>query len=606
MASQTPKNTLMYFQPDQLAFFITHVDIEAGVADNLLNKQRTIDVQDGSVLSENKLREFIKESNSILQSIEKYKFTKLVSKSILIRSFHAVPAIDQCYKSKLYDERRRPKVTPRAASSVVVVKVTGLKKLKNNPVELLHLITILEERLLNNPLVDGLTLGAITPNWLVRGAPGQSGTGGPGGWPVAYRGSPHQAPYEINMLKVRKTMNWFEKLTFLIKRILYQIFGGTEPIDYTLQDIVKDSKKGEGVDIIILDTLPDQNDLNKAYRDWHDRHPLIHSLLKPSGPLQMHALSATMRNRIKDLRALGHDYPIPDHALFIAGLTHTIAPCAKIHLVEVLNPYGVGDTYSVLDGLSTATAIMNNNPEHSFVINCSLTLNLPLVPEHLYTITSDVGSCFDNLFTDLDRQLEQELLEKLRNDPNWLNRQRLSLQHACDGIYSEKSKVIAAAGNDRRYGMATAPQARYPAALESVQGIGALPKVPVLVKNSKRKLASYSNLADIPANIGIATLGGEAGEGSGLLGLYLGSFPGGEANNSKLAWWSGTSFAAPIVSALTAITLSNMISSATAAPGGGRSRQITQAAIDAMYNPQKLIQESEGESDVDVLDILQE
>jgi subtilisin family serine protease len=55
---------------------------------------------------------------------------------------------------------------------------------------------------------------------------------------------------------------------------------------------------------------------------------------------------------------------------------------------------------------------------------------------------------------------------------------------------------------------------------------------------------------------GIETLGGEEGQGKGLLGLYLGEFPSGERNESKWAWWAGTSFAAPILTGAVASILS--------------------------------------------------
>jgi hypothetical protein len=40
-------------------------------------------------------------------------------------------------------------------------------------------------------------------------------------------------------------------------------------------------------------------------------------------------------------------YRMTDHGLFVAGIIHTIAPQAELHLIEVLNPYGVGDLESI-------------------------------------------------------------------------------------------------------------------------------------------------------------------------------------------------------------------------------------------------------------------
>jgi subtilisin family serine protease len=158
--------------------------------------------------------------------------------------------------------------------------------------------------------------------------------------------------------------------------------------------------------------------------------------------------------------------------------------------------------------------------------------------------------------------------------------------------------VIAAAGNDHRPGQSVAPQARVPAAFDSVQGVGALPKA-LPRKNGKLKKASYSNQADKPRKIGITTLGGEEGEGQGVLGLYLGEFPCGEPNCTKWAWWAGTSFATPVVTGVTVAVLSNMI---------GTDRQ-TQVAIERLYYPgqniNKIVLDGDVEQEEDGLSMIQ-
>ncbi len=92
-------------------------------------------------------------------------------------------------------------------------------------------------------------------------------------------------------------------------------------------------------------------------------------------------------------------------------------------------------------------------------------------------------------------------------------------------------------------------------------GVGALPKdVAPDFTTQKYPSSSYSNIADVPNTVTkIATLGGEEGEGQGVLGLYLGEFPGCEnlPNCTKWAWWAGTSFAAPILTAAIAAVLSS-------------------------------------------------
>jgi len=106
----------------------------------------------------------------------------------------------------------------------------------------------------------------------------------------------------------------------------------------------------------------------------------------------------------------------------------------------------------------------------------------------------------------------------------------------------------------------------------------------------------FSNLSDIPEIRGIATLGGEEGEGKGILGLYIGEFPDGCRNESKWAWWAGTSFATPILTGTLASILSR--------PGNNINR--TQDAIKKLYAPGvKLIKDGRAGTDEDALPVLQ-
>ena len=401
---------------------------------------------------------------------------------------------------------------------------------------------------------------SVSLNWLTSGSPAPGGTGGPGGWPVAYRGSPHLAPYQFN-----------------------------------LPAIVANSKKGKSVDVVILDTAPRSWDLKIAYKRYKDWHPLIHSMLRPDGPLKLYSAPLFERYRIADLRSLGHNYRMTDHGLFVAGIIHSIAPCANIHLIEVLNPYGVGDFRSIIRGLNFALNrdfARNGNLKLPFVVNCSLTLNLPWKEDHLRTIVSKDEDCFVDLYTDFDRRLEEMILKLVQKG---IKNQVNAFEAIFDGIVAQNSRVIAAAGNDRRPGQETIPEARYPAAFDSVLGVGAISRHPASINTGQFKTASYSNKADIPVNIGIATIGGEEGEGEGVLGLYLGKFPGGEANRTKWAWWSGTSFATPVLSGISAALLSDKISSPS-------------AWLDTygdLYSGQSGIQNDQGQSGEDVLPLTQ-
>ncbi len=544
MLAQARQYTLAHFQPGQLAFFVEHPD-------ELEPSEVDIEALRGKSL------ELLKD--------EGYTVDLVSGRSL---TFPAVQ-VDKCYHPQLRDDIRKerdPVVTPRGNSSLLFFNVEGLA---DDPMVLFSLITTLETSLLGYPKFGQLTLNAVSPNWLVGGAPGDSGSGGPGSWPVPFRGMPDRAPYRLN----------------------------------GLPDIVKSSNQGKGVNVLILDTVPDQEAVDAAYEEWQHKHPLIHSLLRPGGPLHIVPAGAETSKRIENLRVLGHDYEMTDHGLFAAGIVHTIAPCAEIYLIQVLNRYGVGDHESICAGLGQAAQLIENKPGRRFVVNCSFVSGLPLEAGHCCTLHGQPDGCFTDLFADGDRELEKQICDKIREDPQWLERQRLELQHPCELIFTRNSRVVAAAGNDWRPDLGELrPQARYPAALDSVQGVGALPKGRKVGQNNKRLTASYSNRADKPEDIGVTTLGGEPGEGGGVLGLYLGKFPCGEANCTKWAWWAGTSFATPIISGIVAAVLSGQ-SVPTGDPILDRPAA-AQAAIDILNN-RNIIQQSMSENNEDVLDVTQ-
>lgn len=374
-------------------------------------------------------------------------------------------------------------------------------------------------------------LGA-SPNWLTSVASQGAGTGGPGSRPTPYSGRDMRVPHPFSIT------------TNLQQKGIY--------------------KEGEGVDVVILDTAPSAHALVAAPKEWPD-HPIIKTLLGPHGKLTLYPAPYDEVVRLGNTSLNDHDYNMTDHGLFVAGIVHSIVPEAKIHLIEVLNQYGVGDLASFVRGLGL---VMNElyDPERKLVLNCSWMLELPRSEPHCRHLSEQSP----------DAEFEQQVLQFSRNDQATAN----MLEYLFNQFHTQGRQAIAAAGNDGREGDTRLVNTRYPAALTKVKGVGALPRRMSTARTGQVERTKYSNLADDPPITGVSTLGGEAGEGKGVLGLYIGEFPvdqnptfyrkllnclitllggrvAGPPNVTKWAWWAGTSFATPILTGAVAAVLSH-------------------------------------------------
>jgi hypothetical protein len=375
------------------------------------------------------------------------------------------------------------------------------------------------------PDADGFRLSIASPNWLSSSASQHGGTGGPGARPI---------PATVALSD-----------------------GAVQAWDFTLPPdlgapLPEDSAV---VEIAILDTAPRPEDLEEAYArlvtNQQPPHPLIARLLGEAGNFdisasgRLHAIFADTNMLAQvDADLAAHSYLMSDHGLFIAGIINSIAPKAKLHLIEVLNPYGVGTLESIAQGFQEVVNIRNSLPaDMQLVINCSWMLNIPQDVEQLTAqqlLTQDIES----LTLDQAQQMSQMLQDICLlaspplNDPNT----------------PPTTILVAAAGNDSDVNNRS--QSRYPAAYPDVIGVGALMR--------DDSPAPYSNLSDSPFTIGYATFGGEAAPpnspdpetadpvaadpNGGLLGVYIGLLNGQPKNPTGWARWAGTSFAAPIIS----------------------------------------------------------
>ena len=344
------------------------------------------------------------------------------------------------------------------------------------------------------------------------------------------------------------------------------------PKDYifTFPSLPVDLAKNQGADVTvaILDTAPSEKALSPQKIDSLN-NPLLNDLLNGKKPLQIHRLLTPAPARLDHYELRGHDYVMSDHGLFVAGVIHSIAPLAQIHLYEVLNQFGVGDSLSILQGLYQ---VYQDLPRRRLVINCSLYLCVP----------NEEGQSKEGLDDSVPPETGRPW--HLQNSlADWLNQQGGLTEPICQLFRDFGGAIIASAGNDARAHQAT-PKARFPAAFDSVLGVGALRK--------GGAHASYSNIADEPPLEGIATFGGDAGHSNGMLGLYVGDIPDGSggANPSSSGWarWAGTSFAAPVVSGVVAALLSDSSLLDTAAAmhklfdGGPQISSLNEVILDAV------------------------
>lgn len=563
--ARMPNRRYAYFRDDQITFLVAH---------------------QADTVSGDQLKEFVKE-------IEKHLDGRTIAWPPQIFSFPALRAdeykqwLDQLerLKSALQDEYDPSNYEPEPLMSAFSIIVCNVENALD-PDKLIDLVRRLGEELRKQP-VAGLTVPAVSPNWLMSAASDTSGTGGPGGRPEPFTDDLKQPPYRFADL--------------------------IASLDGKNSRGVKLYGDGTGVDVAILDTAPCGHDLVLAHKELKS-HPLIKDLLGPGGRLRLYPATYEELLRMGNTSLNKHDYKMTDHGLFVAGIVHSIVPQATIHLIEVLNAFGVGDLATLAEGLKKVFRdIYKPETRQPLVVNCSWMLELPITDKHCYAKRDGRDGSPDDEF-------EQAVLKLVRDD----QKQALALKAMCDRFGIVGRQVIAAAGNDGGHTEGQedamraetmkgrkedAPEARYPAAFNMVVGVGALPKDSKPKPENptdKYEASTYSNLGDKPAMRGVMALGGERGETHGVLGLYLGEFPppqdettssettpgktkSGPKNENGWAWWAGTSFATPILTGAIAAVLSGPTKPST-----------TQDAVIALYRA-GIIEDKKTDAEEDVM-----
>lgn len=293
--------------------------------------------------------------------------------------------------------------------------------------------------------------------------------------------------------------------------------------------------------VAVLDTWPDLDSLARARaRYGQANNSLMWALAKPAA-----------------VRLFPSAAPVPalkthaqvDHGLFVSSIIRRIAPHAELWVFQVLDDRGVGRTDVLLTALDQCILLARTGTP--VVVNLSLYLRIP--PDDARGTLSLLWRRGDPR-TDRDVGQLQMLDEAVRI--------RVALLREAGAV------VVAAVGND---GFSECPnrgevpvhlQPRVPADYHSAIG--------VVATDHLGRIATYSNRGDVPvANTCIATFGGqgrlrqivarndlpdvEVDGSDGVVGLYTAQTIETEGDNtSGWVYWSGTSFATPMISGITA------------------------------------------------------
>ena len=357
------------------------------------------------------------------------------------------------------------------------------------------------------------------------------------------------------------------------------------------------NSKGEGVRVLILDTIPLPDIITNASNDANPpggvaRNQLLQEMTSgmqstntfaaesslnadpPAISVYYQSLSDDLENG--DVPETGKDinlqlvgYELPDHGLFVAGIIRTLAPRARIECVRLLNDFGVNTLSSLIQALEVIQIRMTTGD----LRNTPVVINLSLVMTPYDDMFGDLG-----FITQDDAQKDIDL--------------RKALHDAITSLVNDGAVIVAAAGNDSHSReMPDQMGPRHPAAYTEVVAVAAV--------KGDGNAAPYSN--SVAPDHGIATYGGGvampvnpqtpglpvaptptscmtgAKDIDALVGVYTTltyprlvgpeppdipgdcneTYPASQPDN-YWAYWSGTSFSTPIISALVARILEGM------------------------------------------------